>query len=538
MTRASLGDSERLDSAAVNSGPSREAAPPLADARRAAPLRRASLRLNALASMFSNLVYFGVVFLVTPIAIRHLGADGWGIFQLVGATAIYAQLLNLSLGTATHYQVAYRTARGDFDGLATVFTNVRLYLLGVSAVLVSGALLLGRPFVASLVEPEQVDLAFAALAIGIGITSIDIHLRIAGSVLIGLQRNDLYSIYQTLGAGLLFAGVVVGFRLGMDLRGFTAVMTLGPSVAALCSWLTYRRILPPASLRYRKPDWALFREMVGYSLSTIIYASGAAFLYQTMKLVASWRCGGPEAAGHMGLALSLAQTLSVVFTPLVGVLHSRVGQFHGERRLDQVPPLLERTFAVLGLLLVPAVVFLVIAAPAVFEAWVGSAVDDAVLARLAATTRLLLVGHAFFIAALPFYYALLGVGEHRVFGTGMFCVAIVNAALGWFVAGVAPRIEALGAVYGVLMLVLVSFVTAPAGLRRFPIALRPLFSRSLLSPLLAVAPGALALLLRPRLGQPLLDLAADGIVFLLCSLPGLEWVRRRHGIPLRFGLGG
>jgi O-antigen/teichoic acid export membrane protein len=494
--------------------------------------------LNALASMFSNLVYFGVVFLVTPIAIRHLGADGWGIFQLVGATALYAQLLNLSLGTSTHYQIAYRTGNGDFEGIAVVLTSVRLYLVGVSTVLLGLLLLAGRPFVSSLVEPDQVELAYAALAIGIGITSLDIHLRIAGSVLVGLQRNDLYAIYQTLGAVLLFSAVWIGFRLGMDLRGFTLVMSLGPSVAAVCSWLTYRRMLPAVSLRWRRPQWPLFRAMVGYSLSTIIYVSGSAFLYQTMKLMASWRCGGPEAAGHMGLALSLAQTLSVVFTPLVGVLHSRVGQFHGERRLHEVPPLLSRTYTVLGFLLVPAVVFLVFDARVVFEAWVGSAVGPDVLDRLATTTRLLLVGHAFFIAALPFYYALLGVGEHRVFGVGMFCVALVNVGVGWLVAGAWPRIEALGLVYGVLMLVLVLCVTAPAGLRRFPLALRSLLSRALLTPLLASVPGMLVLHWRPRIGQPLVDLAADGALFVLCCLPGVELARRRYGIPLRLGFGG
>ena len=193
--------------------------------------KRPSLRLNAVAWTFSNLAYFGVVFLVTPIAVRQLGAEGWGIWQLVGATAIYAQLLNLSLGTATHYQVAYRTAGGDSGGLATVLTNVRLYLLAAGLLLLVALAALGRPFVEALVPPAQVELAWSTLVVVIVITSFDFQTRLAGSVLVGLQRNDLYAIFQTAGAVLLGGAVVLGFRAGMKLTGFAAVMTLGPTFA-------------------------------------------------------------------------------------------------------------------------------------------------------------------------------------------------------------------------------------------------------------------------------------------------------------------
>ncbi len=502
---------------------------------RPASTRRPSLRVNAVAWTFSNLAYFGVVFLITPVAVRELGPEGWGIWQLVGATAIYAQLLNLSLGTATHYQVAYRTAGGDPSGLATVFTNVRLYLLGAGLVLLVALALFGRPFVSALVPPAQVELAWSALAIALVITSLDLQTRLAGSVLIGLQRNDLYAVFQTLGAALLFLGVTLGFRFGMGLRGFAVVMTLGPTFAALCSWVAYRRLLPRESLRWARPDWPLFRQMIGYSLSTILYTAGAVVLYQTMKFLAALRCGGPEAAGQMGLAISLAQTISVVFTPAVGVLHSRVGQLHGEGRLAEVSGLLERAFLVLGLLLVPSVVFLVVDTPAIFGAWLGGAVDASALTQLAATTRLLFVGHGFYIAALPFYYALLGVGEHRVFGLGMLAIAVLNTALGWLAAGVSPRIETLGAVYGLLMLGLVAFVTAPAGLRRFPLPLRRLFLRAFCAPLAAALPGAALVVWRPRLGSALLDLAIDAALFVVLCAPGLELARRRFGLSLGFG---
>lgn len=520
----------------VTSGGSTETTPSsAAEAGPQAP-QRAGLRLNALAWTVGNLTFFGVVFLITPLAIEHLGSEGWGIWQLVGATSIYAQLLQLGLGTALHYQVAYRTASRDWERLASVFTSVRLFLLLAGLALLALLAVGGRPFVRSLVDAPHQELAWGALVISIIITSLEFQLRPFGSALGGLQRQDLVGVFQMVGAFALLGAVVLGFRVGMDLRGFAALMTLGPGVAAALSVIAVRRLVPPEGLRLRRPDLALFRQTVAYSMSTVLYTVGAVVLYQTMKFMASWRCGGPDAAGHIGLAISMAQTLSVVFAPAMGVLQSRVGQLHGENRLALVSQLLEQALVVLGLLLVPATVFLVQDAPAIFMAWVGGTEAVAVVDELATTTRLLLLGHFFYIAALPFYYVLLGVGQHRVFGFAMVAVAVLNTALGWIATSVQPRIETLGLVYGILMLVLVVGVTAPAGMRRFPVPIGRLLVRGIGVPLLASIPGALAMAWRPPLGQPLLDLALDGAVFILLTVPGLELARRRFGVPLRLRL--
>ena len=509
-----------------------ETLPPTAAAGPRTP-RPAGLGLNALVSTAGNLIYFGVVVLTTPLAINALGAEGWGIWQLVGAAGIYAQLLNLSLGTAIHYQVAIRTARKDFDGIATVFTNVRLYMLVAGVALLALLALGGRPFVDFVVaEPHQRALAWSALVVSIVITSLDFQLRLFGSVLAGLQRMDLHGALQIVGALMLFSAIWFGFKNGMTLTGFAALMTMGPGAAGALSVLAVRRLLPPGSLRLTRFDPALFRDMVSYSLSTILYTTGAVVLYQTMKLLAARACGGPTAAGHLGLAISLAQVLSVVFTPAVAVLLSRVGQLHGEARITEVPALLERILLLLGLALVPSLAFLVFDARLVFEAWVGGTEAAAALNQLTTTTRLLLVGHGFYIAALPFYFTLLGVGQHRVFGLGMFLIAILNTVIGAVVTQFWPRIEALGFVYGVLMLALVLFVTAPAALRRFPVPIPRLLWRGIVVPGLASLPGLAGLWFRPRLGRPLLDLVIDGVAFSLLCLPGLELGRRRFGIAL------
>jgi hypothetical protein len=115
----------------------------------------------------------------------------------------------------------------------------------------------------------------------------------------------------------------------------------------------------------------------------------------------------------------------------------------------------------------------------------------------------------------------------------MLCVALLNSAACWLAAGYLPRIEILALVYSVSMLALVAGVTLPVGLRRFPLSVPRVLARGVGVPLLVSLLPAGAVLLRPRLGTPLVDLAADALLFSALCLPGLELARRRLGIPLR-----
>jgi len=251
-------------------------------------------------------------------------------------------------------------------------------------------------------------------------------------------------------------------------------------------------------------------------------------LYQTMKFVASWRLGGAEAAGHMGLVISLAQILSVVFTPILISLLARVGHMKGEGRVGEVPPLLARALIATGALLVPTLVFMVVDATVIFDAWVGGSVPADVVEELGRTARLMLLGQGAYIFALPCYYTLTGIGEHRVFGIAMFVVAVANSVFGWLAAGFDPRMQSLALVFTVLMTLLAATVTLPAALRRFPIPVGPVLVKSLAVPLLCALPGGLVVTWRPRLGRPIVDLAVDAILFGAACLPGLELIRRRY----------
>jgi O-antigen/teichoic acid export membrane protein len=478
------------------------------------------LGANAIFNVSGSVAYYFVIVLITPVAIKTLGDDAWGIWQLVGATASYAMLLSLGLNSAIAHHVARSAASDDFRSLGHTINDARLYFLLASGAIIVLLSIGGPPLIASLVGESDASLAFRALIVSVTLTALTLPPRVFTSVVTGLQRFDLVAGFRVLAGVLLLVITIVGFRQGMGLLGFAAAMTAVPATPAMLSWVAAHRILPPECFRWRKINFSNLTNMVHYSINTVIYIAGTVILYQTSKFIASWRCGGPAAAGYMGLAINLTQVLSVVFIALSAVVQPRVSDLHARGMDREIGRIVRQSLAATGLLAVPLIAFLFSEAAGILNAWVGRAVSPDVVVLVARTVRGMLVGQGLYVVFLPCFYALLGVGEHRVFGVGMVATGVISALLGWGATYLRPVIDVLGIVFGVSLAALVLVVTLPITLRRFSLSATRVLRDALLIPLLVACPGLIAAQYRPRWNEPLLDLALGGVIFGACVLPG------------------
>ena len=483
--------------------------------------------VDALLNTGGSIGYYVAVVVATPAAIRSLGDAGFGAWQIVGATSAYALLLNLGLSSAIAFHVSGALARGDTRAVGSAIASARaLLLLSTAAVLL--LLAFGaRPLVASLVDPPLFDESLRALWVSVALTAALIPSSIFTSVIAGLRRFELLGSFR-LGAGFAILAIAwIGLPLGLGLFGFALWMTLASNLPVLASWFAARRLLPRDSFRWRRLEAPLARQMLAYSFSTVLYTTGLALLYQGLKFMASWRAGGLVAAGQMGLVVSLVQTLSVIFVPLAAVLQPRVSQLHASGKDMAIPGLLRSSLGACGMVAVPVVTFATLEADTILRAWVGSAVAAAAIDEMARTARWMLVGQGLYATFLPCFYALLGIGRHRLFGVGMLVSGALTLALAFWATASDPTLEPLGLAFGLSLASLVLLGTAPLALRRF--GLRPLegIVRPLALPLLSIAPGVLAIVFRPHAAAPLLDLAVAGALFALGALPAWLWFARR-----------
>jgi O-antigen/teichoic acid export membrane protein len=477
---------------------------------------------NSAINAAGSIAFYVAVVMVTPMAIGGLGDRMWGIWQLVGSLTSYALLINLGLNGAVSYHVSNAVARDDAQELGAAIHHAWIYFAAAGALIAAVFLIAGRPLIFHLIGGDDAAVAYRALVFSAILTGLTLPIRVYPSVLSGLQRYDAIAMARVAGGAVLVMSCGVGFFFDrMGLISFVILMTIAPIIPGFISWMMTRRILPREMLGWHDLNLPFLKEMLSYSINTVAYTAGSVVLFQSMKVMAAWKAGGPVAAGHIGLVVNIAQILSVVFIPLVAVLHPRVRDLASRGMEDELPRLLRRSLTAAGFVIVPTVLFTTLEAPLIFEAWVGNALSPETINTLSRTARWMMIGQGPFILFLPCFYALVGLGEHRIFGLGMLAAGVVNAILGWALLSQHPDIESLGMAFGGTLAALVFLVTVPATLRRFQVPYWVGLRDAVLWPTLVAAPGALAFFIRPDFENAKIELIVAAILFGVCIAPGL-----------------
>jgi len=217
----------------------------------------------------------------------------------------------------------------------------------------------------------------------------------------------------------------------------------------------------------------------------------------------------------------------VIFVPLASVLQPRVSQLHASGQDAAIPPLLRGSLRACAMVAMPVVAFALLETDTILRAWVGGAIDEEAIREMAHTARWMLVGQGLYATFLPSFYALLGIGQHRLFGLGMLASGALTIALGWLATEGNPTLEPLGLAFGASVTALVLLGTTPMALARFSIGPIEGILRPVALPLLCIAPGVLAVSLRPRSADALLDLGLALTLVALGALPAWAWFARR-----------
>jgi len=209
--------------------------------------RRGAVR-NAAANGLTRVVSLGLGFLLTPVILRAIGAEAFGLWVLVGSIVAYGSLLNLGIGGALTKYIAQHRARNEAAAArATIGAALRLYVLMGLLVAAIGVVL--APLLPKLiaVPPElrliaQLTTALMAVGLGTGIAS-----STAPAVLRGLQRYDVAGAIAIVTSLLAAASTLLAIALGWGLVGIVALGVPMPIVSQLLAAVAVRRLAPELS---------------------------------------------------------------------------------------------------------------------------------------------------------------------------------------------------------------------------------------------------------------------------------------------------
>lgn len=265
------------------------------------------------ASLAMRCASLGLIFATQLLLARTLGAAAFGLFAF--ALAWFKALsVVATLGTERLVvrDVGASAARGEWGRLAGLVRWVGKTTIGASlATMVAAAALV------ALIEPDssQAILLWMALAL-LPLLAVT---RLGQNVVTGLRRPLAAQVPELVLQPLLFLALVATAAL-LGLLGARTAMGLQLAAAAgvaLCAAFLLHRSLPPA-VRQAMPegDPRKWRR----SMAALVAVTGAMALSATAPVLLLGLMRGPEAAGVMAVAKSLADLAGVPAAAFMTVL--------------------------------------------------------------------------------------------------------------------------------------------------------------------------------------------------------------------------
>jgi O-antigen/teichoic acid export membrane protein len=190
-------------------------------------------------------------FVATPLIIRTLGNEDYGIYALVLVFIGYS--FTFSIGRAiTKYLAEYR-ANGETEKIrdivsATFFINVAVGVFGVSVICLLANWLVRNVFK---IEADAQEKTILALYLASAIVFLTMLTQVFSAVLQGIQRFDVYSKIFNASSFFLLLGNLILAYLGFGLLALLIWNLLIISIFCAIYAVTAKKLLPEFGISFR-----------------------------------------------------------------------------------------------------------------------------------------------------------------------------------------------------------------------------------------------------------------------------------------------
>ena len=334
---------------------------------------------RSVASSYLVSAAVGVVALVmTPVLVRGLGKDAYGVWALATAFVLYFKLLEFGIGKAIPRYVAEHAVARDDAQLSRALSTALALLCAAAAVALAIAIALTAAFPALFDVPAELR---SAAQITVAIVLCDLCASVVadafGWSLVGLHRVDL--INATLIAVVVAQAVAwaIVIALGGGLVAL-AVVTFAISLAGqLARYRLARRLLPGLVLAPRRLyDRALVRPFLRRSTWIGVTDVAAVVGFRVDVIVVGLVVGVPAAAVYaVGQKLTFA--LEQLIAPTTKAFFPHASELAARQdRAGLRDALMTGTRTSLAIAAPLALALSLLAGPFV-DAWVGAGFEDA-----------------------------------------------------------------------------------------------------------------------------------------------------------------
>ena len=234
---------------------------------------------GTVASLFTGLI-------LSPIIIRRLGPEGYGVWALSFAMMDYYWFFDFGFRAATVKYVAHYTATGEKEKVGEILSTSILYA-GIMAAAVMALLLAGVGRMSNFSKyrrPLRHDFKIVILLVA-GTWAAGLVLGLSAMALEAVQRFDITSRIGVFATAL--RGVVQAFLL---FRGYGLIPL---AVATVASWMIghlltvirFRHVFPDVPLSWKLASTATLRKLSHFGVHSFLINTASAFQVQSAPVL-------------------------------------------------------------------------------------------------------------------------------------------------------------------------------------------------------------------------------------------------------------
>jgi len=408
----------------------------------AAQTDRARFLLNVIWGWGGVAVNMAVAFILSPIIVRKLGVERYGVWILLFSTMDYLRMLDFGFRAAVVNGCARFRACEDWEGVNRTVSPAMLYFLTIGVVSCVAAILLRDLALTFFNIPAGLQVESRTLIVIIAI-SVSLRLILAPltATLEGFQRFDL--VNRAYISALLFRsiGSLVVLVLGYGLVEMGYVLLVGQIGENAMTIAGVKRVFPSfhvsPSLVQREAMLSLFR----YGRYSALMGVASLVTIQVPTTVLGY-FHGPAAIAFFNLPFRLLMYSTEAFAKVADVTSSVTAGVEAKREI--VWRIAVVTNRHCFTLFMPAAIFLWMFGSELLTVWYSPQVGGN------SGPLLPVLVFAFLFAVAGQYNAgavLIGQGRHALYAYGMVVEVIASAALLFVFV---PRYGPLGAAWVVM----------------------------------------------------------------------------------------
>jgi len=321
----------------------------------------------------AGLAQVGTRLITVPIAIAHLGLDGYGIWSIIMTTAAYMRFGSVGIKSAFQKYVAEATGSGDYaraNRLLSTGTTVMFVISIVGLVPIA----IYSPALARLTGVPDLFLdstarAFLLLALIMVLSNVGAGYE---AIVMGGHRIDLTRKFSTAFTVLEAVFIVGVLHYGYGLLAMATVMAVSEIGYVACCFVASRMVLPQVRINPALCAVGVLRELFvfagSYQLVNVLEVLyGAILPFTVLKFFGAHATGVYAVAGRLITAALLAQDAFLI--PIL----SGGAMIAASASPERMQLLLTKSFkATLALALLP-LAFIASNGSSMILAWTGQA---------------------------------------------------------------------------------------------------------------------------------------------------------------------